>query len=302
MDVLADRIEDELPRLRRYARVLVRSEADADDLVQECVLRALSRTHLWQEDTDLRAWLFTILHNQYVNNVRRSARQGRSVELDDIDEEKHHFPTQDKRLELRDLKRALALLPAEQRTVVLLIGLEGMDYGTAAEVVGVPVGTVRSRLSRGREGLRRLMGMNSNGTPEAKIARAAIVPVNVENDPQATSAPQAADALLAPKRQPVIASAAPAGELAQKPHILAALPSGHRGRARTVARASREQETSLAIPRSTVARVRTWLSYGMTLRQAANTCGVAIPAIQQALQSDGLSPHRSAQRGRAVVA
>jgi RNA polymerase sigma-70 factor, ECF subfamily len=293
MDVLADRIEDELPRLRRYARVLVRSEVDADDLVQECVLRALSRTHLWQEDTDLRAWLFTILHNQYVNNVRCSARRGYSVELDDIDEEMHHFPTQDIHLELRDLVRALALLPEEQRTVVLLVGLEGLDYQAVAKVTGVPVGTVRSRVSRGRQGLRRLMGMKPGSDVGAKIARAAVaLAANVQNDPQATTARQAAEAPFAPKRQPVVASAVPAGELVRKPRILAAFSPAQRGEARTVALASPERETPHPIPRSTVARVRTWLSYGMTLRQAADACGVAIPAIKQALRSDALSRNR----------
>jgi hypothetical protein len=178
-----------------------------------------------------------------------------------------------------------------------------MEYKTAAQVVGVPVGTVRSRLSRGREGLRRLMGMTPDSTPEAKIARAAVAPAaNVQIDPQATTAPQAAEALFAPKRQPVVASAVPAGELVRKPRILAAFPPAQRGEARTVALASPEREAPHPIPRSTVARVRTWLSYGMTLRQAADACGVPIPAIKQALRSDALSRHRSAPQGRAVAA
>jgi RNA polymerase sigma-70 factor, ECF subfamily len=229
MDALAGRIEDELPRLRRYARVLLRSDVDADDLVQDCVMRALSRTHLWQEGTDLRAWLFTMLHNQFVNGVRRSARQGWSVEVSELDEETHQIPTQDKRLELRDLDRALALLPEEQKDVILLMGLEGMGYKAAAEVVGVPVATVRPRLSRGRDGLRRLMGIKPDSNAEAKIARAAVAPAaNVQHNPQATTR-EPAEALLAPKRQPVVASAVPAGELVRKPRILAALPPAQRG-------------------------------------------------------------------------
>jgi RNA polymerase sigma-70 factor (ECF subfamily) len=173
MDEWAHRIGDELPRLRRYARVLLRSDVGADDLVQECVLRALSRTHLWQEGTNLRAWLFTILHNQFVNNFRRSAHRGRSVDVSSLDEEKHQVPRQDKRLELRDLERALALLPEEQRTMVLLVGLEGMDYKSAAKVAGVQVGTVRSRVSRGREGLRRLMNTKPDSVVGADMAKAA---------------------------------------------------------------------------------------------------------------------------------
>jgi RNA polymerase sigma-70 factor (ECF subfamily) len=173
MDDFAHRVGEQLPRLRRYAWALLRSEADSDDLVQECVLRALSKRHLWQEGTDLRAWLFTILHNLYVNDVRRRARQGMSVDVSDLDEETHQIPGQDKRLELRDLDRALVLLPEDQRTVIFLVGLEGMAYETAAEVVGVPVGTIRSRLSRGREGLRRLMGIKPDTYAEAKMAKAA---------------------------------------------------------------------------------------------------------------------------------
>ena len=173
MDELAHRIGEQMPRLRRYARALLRSEEEADDLVQECVLRALTKRHLWQEGTDLRAWLFTILHNQFVNSVRQRARQGMSVDVSDFDEDTHQVPRQDKRLELRDLDRALALLPEEQRAVILLVGLEGMAYETAAQVVGVPIGTVRSRLSRGREGLRRLMGITPDSYAEARMAKAA---------------------------------------------------------------------------------------------------------------------------------
>jgi RNA polymerase sigma-70 factor (ECF subfamily) len=95
------------------------------------------------------------------------------VDVSDFDAETHQVPRQDQRLELRDLDRALALLPEEQRTVILLVGLEGMAYETAAEVVGVPVGTIRSRLSRGRERLRRLMGITPDSYAEAKMANAA---------------------------------------------------------------------------------------------------------------------------------
>jgi RNA polymerase sigma-70 factor, ECF subfamily len=138
MDDLPRRIEAEIPRLRRYARALCRSEPDADDLVQECILRALTKRHLWQEGTDLRAWLFTILHNLYVNNVRRLAREGSTVGVGDLDQETQQIASQDKRFELRDLDRALALLPQEQKVLIFLVGLEGMDYATAAQVVGVP--------------------------------------------------------------------------------------------------------------------------------------------------------------------
>ena len=160
MTDIRPRIAEEIPRLRRYARALTRDLTTADDLVQDCLTRALSKSHLWQPGTDLRAWLFTILHNQYVNQVRRAVREGRVAVLSDIGLEPvlTSAPNQEKRLELRDLERALAKLPDEQRSALLLVGMEGMNYDEAAAVFGVPVGTIRSRLSRGREALRQLTG------------------------------------------------------------------------------------------------------------------------------------------------
>jgi RNA polymerase sigma-70 factor, ECF subfamily len=151
-------IEVEIPRLRRYARALTRDAVTADDLVQDCLTRALGKLHLWQDGSDLRAWLFTILHNQYVNHVRRAVREGAAVGFNESEPLLSRPPQQGKRLELRDLERAIAKLPEEQRSVVLLVGLEGMRYEEVAAVLGVPVGTIRSRLSRGREALRRLTG------------------------------------------------------------------------------------------------------------------------------------------------
>ena len=152
-------IEAEIPRLRRYARALTRDLIAADDLVQECLTRALSKLHLWQQGTDLRAWLFTILHNQYINHVRRTAREGTAIGLSEREPLLARAPQQGSRLELRDLERAIAKLPRTQRSVILLVGLEGMSYGEVATALGVPVGTIRSRLSRGREALRRLTGI-----------------------------------------------------------------------------------------------------------------------------------------------
>jgi RNA polymerase sigma-70 factor, ECF subfamily len=166
-------IEAEIPRLRRYARALARDVATADDLVQDCLTRALGKLHLWQKGTDLRAWLFTILHNQYVNQVRRAVREGAAVGLSETEPLLTRAPHQGKSLELRDLERAIAKLPDEQRTVVLLVGLEGMRYEEVAEVLGVPVGTVRSRLSRGRESLRRLMGFVPDRHAEMLMAEPA---------------------------------------------------------------------------------------------------------------------------------
>ena len=152
-------LEGEIPRLRRYARALTRDAARADDLVQSCLVRAIAKEHLWQPGTDLRAWLFTILHNQNVNDVRRSVREGVTVAVEDVAPVLTMAPNAGPSLQLRDLERAIGLLPEEQRQVILLVGLEGMRYEEVAAVLDIPIGTVRSRLSRGREMLRKLMDM-----------------------------------------------------------------------------------------------------------------------------------------------
>ena len=154
MTNISQAFEAEIPCLQRYALKLTRDAAMAEDLVQECLVRGLDKQHLWQEGTNLRAWLCTILHNQYVNQIRRSVRERGIVEMSKVSTSLSQPPSQDKGLELRDLDRALKQLPATQRAAVLLIGLEGLRYDRAAEIVGVRVGTIRSRLSRGREKLR----------------------------------------------------------------------------------------------------------------------------------------------------
>lgn len=157
MKHIKTRIEAQIPRLLRYAVALTHNRLEAEELVQDCLARALSRIHLWENGTDLRAWLFTILHNQYVNRARRTARE-RWVRLHEADRMLARAATQGGGLELRDLHRALGRLSEKQRVVILLVGLEGMSYHAIAGLLGVPVGTVRSRLSRGRAELRRLMG------------------------------------------------------------------------------------------------------------------------------------------------
>jgi RNA polymerase sigma factor (sigma-70 family) len=165
------RVAEEIPRLRRYARALTRNSTAADDLVQDSIERGLAKRHLWRPETNLRAWLFTIMHNQYVNQVRRSVREGVVVSTTDSAPLVSSEAPQGKRLELRDLDRALAQLPDEQRSVILLVGLEGMSYHAVAEVVGIPIGTVRSRLSRARAALRQLMdALTPNDQTEAVVA------------------------------------------------------------------------------------------------------------------------------------
>ena len=168
MSDFARLLEAEIPRLRRYARALTRDQSRADDLVQSSLCRAIAKQHLWEPGTDLRAWLFTILHNQHVNDVRRSVREGVSIPVEDVAPSLTVPADTGASLQLRDLERALARLPDEQRQVILLVGLEGMRYEEVATVLGIPIGTVRSRLSRGRDMLRELMGMKEEA---ADIAR-----------------------------------------------------------------------------------------------------------------------------------
>ena len=164
-------IEQQIPRLRRYARALTRNRERADDLVQDTLSRALVKEQFWQTGTNLGAWLFTIMHNQNVNNVRRAVRESGMVDMETSTTlPATTDPTASR--QMFELERALAQLPLEQRQVILLVGLEGMSYEDAAGILSVPVGTVRSRLSRGRDILRELLDME--GRPSvAALAQAA---------------------------------------------------------------------------------------------------------------------------------
>jgi RNA polymerase sigma-70 factor (ECF subfamily) len=154
---ISSQLEAQIPRLRRYAHVLCRNPEDADELVQDCLYRALCKSRLFQPGSNLRAWLFTILHNLYVNSVRRDTRDNIKVPLDDVEPLLTERPAQGGGLTLRDLDRAMTRLSEEQRQVLLLVGLEVMSYDEVASILALPVGTVRSRLSRGREELRHML-------------------------------------------------------------------------------------------------------------------------------------------------
>lgn len=157
----ADGLRACIPRLRRYAGSLTRDAHRVDDLVQDTLARALAKEPLFQPGTDLRAWLFAIMYNQHVNNHRRRQREASDVMGGGQDEAVELLPARDAtgvdRLLIRDLKAALMKLPPDQRRTILMIGYDGMSYEEAAELEQVPVGTVRSRLSRGRAVLRSLM-------------------------------------------------------------------------------------------------------------------------------------------------
>lgn len=149
-------IEAEIPGLRRYAFALVRDRDRADDLVQDCLIQALSRWSSRRGEGELRPWLFAILRNLFLSSCRRTQRRGATTALDAAP--LPGLPAdQEDGLVARDALGALALLNEEQQSLLLLIGVEDLSYEEAARVLGVPKGTVMSRLSRARQRLRALM-------------------------------------------------------------------------------------------------------------------------------------------------
>lgn len=157
MEDLRSSFENHLTGLRRYARSLVGDTSESDDLVQECMVRALSASHLWPQIRNVRAYLFTVLHHAHVDYRNDRRKRMPAAPLEEVE---HHIPIpadQQVRLELRDMSRALTALSEEQRVIVLLIALEGLSYEQVSQRLSIPIGTVMSRLFRAREALRLFM-------------------------------------------------------------------------------------------------------------------------------------------------
>jgi RNA polymerase sigma-70 factor, ECF subfamily len=156
-----------IPRLRRYARVLTGDATRADDLVQDTLARAWEKRRLWQAGTDLRAWLFTVMHNVYVNQLALVRRDAANVSLDaDTSGLAWQLPVrgnQVDRVELLEVVAQMGRLSSDQREVLLLAAVEEMRYEEIAAVLSVPIGTVMSRLSRARDKLRQLVAEPSSG-------------------------------------------------------------------------------------------------------------------------------------------
>ena len=158
MDDLIARIEPMIPALRRYARALLRDTELADDLVQDCLERVVERWSQRQRAEDTRQWVFAILHNLAIDSMRRQSRRGVHLAIDDVAEgEMAVRGRQEDGLLHQDLLRALEALPPEQRSVVLLVSVEDASYAEAARMLDIPIGTVMSRLSRGRERLQKVL-------------------------------------------------------------------------------------------------------------------------------------------------
>ena len=160
MSFSAAEAERWIPRLRRYAVALTGNREAADDLIQDTLERAWRKRALWQPGTDLRAWLFTVMHNVHVN-VMRAAHPVESLDEQEIDSERAEALSSSSSAEsavvLSELRAALGRLSDEHRQVILLVGLEQMSYGETAAILGIPIGTVMSRLARGRDQLRQLL-------------------------------------------------------------------------------------------------------------------------------------------------
>jgi RNA polymerase sigma-70 factor (ECF subfamily) len=162
-----DAIVAEIPRLRRYARALTGHADAADDLVQDTLARALEKWRFWQRERELRPWLFSIMHNLHVD-ARRRSQQVVFCDADDLPVPVQRAAQQDG-LALRDLERSLALLPLEQREVLLLVGLEELSYAEVARALDIPQGTVMSRLARARSRLRAILA--GENVPVLKVVK-----------------------------------------------------------------------------------------------------------------------------------
>ena len=162
---LIDRIEDEIPYLRRFARSLTRDADLADDLVQDCMVRALSNLKTWQAGTNLRAWLITILRNKFFNDCRKSKRERVALSEHSLSEAQFMPAHQEVGLQLAAFDAAFGKLSFEHREVLMLITVEGFRYEEAAKITGLSVGTIKSRVSRARAMLRDLV-LQDEGTKQ----------------------------------------------------------------------------------------------------------------------------------------
>jgi RNA polymerase sigma factor (sigma-70 family) len=150
----ATRVIAHVPRLRRYATAWLHNAADADDLVQDCVERALRQQATLQDPERLGGWLFAILHNLHLSNLRRARRRGTTIGLDALADDLALSAPPEDRNQIRDFARAMATLSEDHRQILLLVSLEGLTYREIAALLEVPIGTVMSRLARARERLR----------------------------------------------------------------------------------------------------------------------------------------------------
>ncbi len=169
MSSFAYRLEQEIPALRRYARYLLRDAERADDLVQDCLERAISKRRLWQNPDRFRPWLFALMRNLHLNQVRRLGRRPSEVPIESAIPLAAHPESQLEHVVAAEALAALEDLDPDQREVLILVAVEGLHYRETAETLGVPLGTVMSRLSRARENLRRILEQGGSNPPLKRV-------------------------------------------------------------------------------------------------------------------------------------
>lgn len=158
MNDLIQFVEPMIPALRRYARALLGDRESADELVQDCLERVISRWSQRRDDGDTRQWVFAILHNLAMNRLRQRTRRGLHLAIEDIDEAELSTPAQQEhRLMHHELMRAVDRLHEDQRAVLLLVAVEDLSYAEAAKTLEIPIGTVMSRLARARQRVHRML-------------------------------------------------------------------------------------------------------------------------------------------------
>jgi RNA polymerase sigma-70 factor (ECF subfamily) len=162
MNQVAEQIETHIPALKRYACALAHNPVAADDLVQECVVRALTKAQLYKPGTNLRAWLFTILHNLYISDVRRNGKWKQAPDPEAALNRLSVPASQTHSVMLRSVRKAMAALPNQQQLILHRVGVEGKSYKEVSDELGIPVGTVKSRCSRARNGLQQMLGNASD--------------------------------------------------------------------------------------------------------------------------------------------
>jgi RNA polymerase sigma-70 factor (ECF subfamily) len=167
MNQVAQQIEVHVPALMRYAMALAHNPTAAQDLVQECVVRALTKAHLFKGGTNLRAWLFTILHNLYVSEIRRNKKWKEAANPEAAINSLSVPPSQIHSVMLRAVREAMRRLPSQQKLILYLIGVEGRSYKEVSRELGIPIGTVKSRCSRARDTLQQELDSRTALVPEA---------------------------------------------------------------------------------------------------------------------------------------
>ena len=167
MNQVAQQIEVHVPALMRYALALAHNPTAAQDLVQECAVRALTKAHLFKGGTNLRAWLFTILHNLYVSEMRRNRNWKEAANSEAAISLLSVPPSQTHSVMLRAVREAMRRLPSQQKLILYLIGVEGRSYKEVSRELGIPIGTVKSRCSRARDTLQQELNSRTALVPEA---------------------------------------------------------------------------------------------------------------------------------------